>query len=461
MSNINFIYLKGVAAMLPIVEIPQFVQAYTTHFQDLFSPALFDHFQRYIAGLYISDRRNVEAINKLFVIEVKDQSSLNRFLTEYEWFPQALNQRRLTLLRQDAQTAPKRSGVLILDDTYNEKFGKHFEAIGKYFLPSKKYHALAHNVVTLHYADTVCDYPLEMKLYKQMDVDQALTDLKERGIKINEEVLSRRKTAGQKRAYLGQKIKQVEELRKKYKTKLDLGCELIDWAVEQGYKQTVVMDSWYTCKQVCEHISSKGLEWIGTVDEDEGIYWQGSWHNLGEWVKSRANKEFEQVDIKYGGDKESYYAGSWVCKIGKLGKVRLVASYREADRSDKVKLYVTGKLTWEKKAILGQRRRRWTVETSYEDVKGPLGFDEYEVRDEEGIKRHWYLVFAAYSASKEATAHGRKGNWVKDQLRTVGDVCREVRGEALASLIKYCMNQVTGGVQIEQLLGKVLVHLAR
>ncbi len=83
----------------------------------------------------------------------------------------------------------------------------------------------------------------------------------------------------------------------------------------------------------------------------------------------------------YRGEWECYWAGSWVAQVGKLGRVRLVASYKKEDRSDNPKFFTASKLTWERKHILQRRRRRWTVETSYEDVKGPLGFDEYEARD--------------------------------------------------------------------------------
>src|SRR5215211_4572823 len=81
--------------MIPIVEVPKFVHSYANGYKDLFSPALFDHFERYLSGLYVCERRNAQLINNAFVIEVKDQSSLNRFLTEYQWSTKQFNERRL------------------------------------------------------------------------------------------------------------------------------------------------------------------------------------------------------------------------------------------------------------------------------------------------------------------------------------------------------------------------------
>jgi hypothetical protein len=447
--------------MLPLVSVPAFVQEYAQQYQDLFSPGLYEHFARYLTGLYVCDRRNAQMINDAFVVQLKDQSSLNRFLTEYEWSTEQVNERRLKLLRADAQTRPRRNGTLPLDDTFNEKFGKHFDGIGKFFIPSKKHHAWAHNLVTLHYADAVCDYPLELALYEQMDVDEAVRLLDEHGVPYRPEVVARKKSDADRRRYLGPKLRSQAALAEMFPSKIQLACRLVDWAVEHEFTQPFVFDSWYTCKELCGHIQSCGREWIGTVDGTEGIYWYGRWHSLAEWVKTRPAQEFVRVQFTYRGEKETYWAGSWVTQVGKLGRVRVVASYKEEERSDSPKFFTASKLTWEVKHILQQRRRRWTVETAYEDVKGPLGFDEYEVRDSKAIKRHWYLVYCAYSASRAATAHGRFGKWVNDRLSTVGDVCRQVQGEGLAALVGFCVTQVQQGQEMDELLKQVLSHLAK
>ncbi len=99
--------------MLPIVEIPPFVTKYAEGYQDLFSPEQYEHFKRYLTGLLALENKTIQAINGAFVIEVKNQSSLNRFLTEYRWSASAINERRLELLRIDRVTTPKRHAVLI------------------------------------------------------------------------------------------------------------------------------------------------------------------------------------------------------------------------------------------------------------------------------------------------------------------------------------------------------------
>ena len=64
--------------MLPLVEIPEIVRHYAPFFTSVFSPVAFKQFQRYSSGLIVSENKTVEGINRIFVIDVRNQSSLNR-----------------------------------------------------------------------------------------------------------------------------------------------------------------------------------------------------------------------------------------------------------------------------------------------------------------------------------------------------------------------------------------------
>ncbi|MBI3300688.1 MAG: transposase, partial [Deltaproteobacteria bacterium] len=221
---------------------------------------------------------NFVAVNDI-VVQVKNQSSLHRFFTPYPWSATTVNERRLELLRQEPATSPKKPAVLILDDTHNEKYGRHFPLLGKWFIPSADRYGLSHNVVTLHYADRHVDYPLELRWYEQMDIDQSVRWLDEQGIKDRAEVLAGKKKESQKRHYLGAILKRVRcahpDWSVPYASKLDLACQLIDWAVAQGYHYPVVIDSWYTCKQLCDPSANPGLIYVGTVEPDDGVYLRG------------------------------------------------------------------------------------------------------------------------------------------------------------------------------------------
>ncbi|MEM6697970.1 MAG: hypothetical protein AAF599_06215, partial [Bacteroidota bacterium] len=84
--------------MMPLVSIPAVVVHYTSHFRSVFTDTDFDHFQRYLSGLIVSENKTIEGMNRLFVLEVKNQSTLNRFLSASTYDLTELNKARLSLV---------------------------------------------------------------------------------------------------------------------------------------------------------------------------------------------------------------------------------------------------------------------------------------------------------------------------------------------------------------------------
>ena len=103
--------------MIPLVEIPELVRHYAPFFQEVFSAEAFIEFERYISGLIVSENKTVDGINRLFVVESRNQSSLNRLLTESPFSLEELNAARLRLLDSLPGTQIKPKGVLGIDDT--------------------------------------------------------------------------------------------------------------------------------------------------------------------------------------------------------------------------------------------------------------------------------------------------------------------------------------------------------
>ncbi len=62
--------------MFPLVEFPTLVQHYAPFFQEVFSAEAFIEFKRYVSGLIVSENKTVDGINRLFVNESRNQSSL-------------------------------------------------------------------------------------------------------------------------------------------------------------------------------------------------------------------------------------------------------------------------------------------------------------------------------------------------------------------------------------------------
>ena len=146
--------------MLPLVAFPEMVEHYAPHFAAVFSPEALIQFKRYISGLIVSENKTVDGINRLFVHESRNQSSLNRLLTTSPAGVGEINQARLAMLDSVPGTRLKPTGVLSVDDTLLTHYGHHFEHIAKLYDHTQERYVWAHNLVTLHYSDEQTDYPV-------------------------------------------------------------------------------------------------------------------------------------------------------------------------------------------------------------------------------------------------------------------------------------------------------------
>ena len=75
---------------------------------------------------------------------------------------------------------------------------------------------------------------------------------------------------------------------------------------------------------------------------------------------------------------------------------------------------VSNRRDWTAHEIISLYLQRWPIETFYQDGKGHLGLDDYRMRTIEAIKKHWCLVFVAYSILH---LNQTKRDWNRSTLR--------------------------------------------
>lgn len=172
--------------MFPLVEFPELVQHYAPYFEEVFSAEAFVQFERYVSGLIVSGNKTVDGINRLFVFESRNQSSLNRLLTENPFSLGALGQARLTLLDSLPGTQMKRNGVLSVDNTRLVHYGEHLDQIACLKDPTTGCYVWAHDLVNLHYSDADTDYPVVFQLWKPTDAERLERGLVAAGIPLEE-----------------------------------------------------------------------------------------------------------------------------------------------------------------------------------------------------------------------------------------------------------------------------------
>jgi hypothetical protein len=406
--------------MFPLVEFPELVRHYASFFEDVFSAAAFIEFERYISGLIVSENKTVDGINRLFVVESRNQSSLNRLMTESPFSLATLNQARLGLLASLPGTRMKPRGVVSVDDTLLTHYGQDFEQIAKLFDHGTGSYVWAHDLVTLHYSDDDTDYPLLFELWKPVAVEQLEQGLRAAGVplKASKEVLKEsdpRKWRGYLLGVWQRRQKKYPQLRELYESKLIIAQNLLQqWVTEHpDQKLPVTFDNWFTQPAFCRFLDQRlKLPYVGTLAASDKVNLKTGQETLEDFA-ARLKQEhlerlqkgglpiFQRITIRYKGERETYYSYCNTHRIHNFGKQRLVINHRQADLTDNPVCLMSNRLVWQAPGITRIRRHRWPVEVYHEEGKAE-GLDQYQLRGFEAIQRHVALVAVVYSLLRAA-----------------------------------------------------------
>jgi len=327
--------------------------------------------------------------------EPVSQKSLNRFLTEYVWSPEELNDQRLRVLQDDPKMRWHGKGVIIIDDTLMKKTGKKIPGAGKLYEHTGNRFVHAQNIVTSHYADWRKHYPLSFRQYYKEDSKEAQ--------------------------------------RYGFKTKIQLAMELIDDAEERGVvAETYVADSWFLCKDIVDYIESHEKNWVIAAKSNLQMWDNNQWISLSEYAGQTPKKLYRRA---YAGG-EPYWVHTRTVKLKSLSrKVKLVVSY-DNEKLGGDPLFIVSNVTfWDRNRILRAYCLRHLIETFYRDAKQHLGLEGCQLRTLKGIQRHWTLVFTAYSILKQGVVGSSLCKWLNARLQTIGDGCRYAANQLLESLV--------------------------
>jgi hypothetical protein len=463
---------------VPLVEFPELVRHYTPFFVSVFSKQALIQFQRYVSGLIVSENKSVEGINRIFVHETRNQSSLNRLLNKSPFSVEELNRARLALLGSLPGTRLKPKGVLSVDDTLLTHYGWHFDEITYLFDPTTRAYVLAHNLVNLHYSDDQTDYPAFFALWKPADLERIEQGLRAAGVTIRESKLALKESEPRKwRQYLlglwrrHQNKPTVAEL---YESKLVIAKHLLEkWVAEHPeLKLPVTFDSWYTKPAFCRFIDQTlQLPYVGTLASDEKVELAAGTQTLKQFAKqlkqehldavaSDGKPVFHKIGISYKGEKETYYSYCHNHRIHNFGRKRLVINHTRADLSDDPIFLISNRLNWQATGITRIRRHRWPVEVYHEEGKAE-GLDQYQVRDFEAIYRHIALVAVTYSLLRAAQHDKALSNKLQRELKidlegSVPSWRRAVQAQALWSLALFIHAGLTRNLSLREIMAPLI-----
>jgi hypothetical protein len=234
-------------------------------------------------------------------------------------------------------------------------------------------------------------------------------------------------------------------------TKSARAIELIKAAVKSNVPlQIVLRDSWFLGQEVAEELARVEKEWVSllkknrnlevnsfTVRDAQGqkVALAGPHIKVEDLVPLIPRSAYTQVRI---GERDYWYFALNL-RVSGLGKVRIVISFANAELTGTYAVLVSNRTDWSAKKILETYVQRWPIETFYQDSKGHLGLDEYRMRTATAIKKHWCLVFVAYSflhlqclAASPSKRTGRA-----HPIKTIGEACRQQGQALIEKLIWY------------------------
>jgi len=363
-------------------------------FRPCFSKPQFRNFSTYTLGLIACEgKKNIDTINRCF-LNAKDQSSLNRFLTQSPWNLQKLEDKRLSMSRC-LPVDEGSTGYLLVDDTINRKTGKHMEEAGYHFDSAQGKAVWGHDIVTTHYVNGETEYPVRLSLYVKKE-----TCRKEQRV---------------------------------FKTKIQLAIEQIDaFTPPAGTNVVVAFDSWFFCRQIVEAVAAKGWDWVTQAESNRLVCLNGEETNVTALASGLLEKQFKTVKVKG----EEFSLCGFEVWMSKVGSVKLVVAKEKEE--DGFHFYVSNRLDWSAKQVLLAYKVRQSIDVFYRDAKQNLGLEAYQMRRGRGAIIHWHLAFNAYTLLALLRHSVSISSKISVRcLLTLGDVCRWVKNQCFRRLVDW------------------------
>ena len=437
---------------VPIVEYPEIVRQNEPQFEPLFANKnQIKHFCEYVTGLIAGDKATIQAINALF-LNKNDQSALNKFLTQAAWDEAELNHCRMRweLERLRRRPVSARAGRLIIDDTL-----AHHTQCGMAGLAYLLDHTVgrnvwAHDVITSYYLNRSDQFPVDFRLYLQFNRKYENAQLQKQA--------AQSRSQGDLQAYRQYltTLLSYHFRQQAYRPKAELAAELVQQAVQWELPFRVVLfDSWFLRWTLVSVLEQLHLDWVGGCPKNRKVLVGGYWYQLQEYIRTIPAEAYRPYRI----DAHLYWAFTKVLPMQNLQrqKVRIVATYEDQiNFANLPDFYATNRKDWEAKRILTTYLDRWPTETFNEDAKGNLGFEEYQLQNLQGIRRHWYLSFVAYSLLGDQGHPGRSRWAVRGHFQSSGQRCQAVVDELLGHLVRWIARHLQQGETPDHILHTLL-----
>lgn len=382
----------------------RFIEKFLAHFNSAFSTKhQISAFREFIYAMFTDYKRmSLAAIANNTAMNYQ---KLQYFFSESHWNAQELNDIRIKILQNQRTTKANNKGVLAIDDTACPKpYAEKTEGASVQYCGCLGKEENANVAVASCFVSNSKHFPVDFKSYLPITTPNP----------------------------------------KNFKSKLDLAKELISEAKDKKVPfSSVVVDSWYTSTDLIEFVSSQGLSLVAEVKINRSIFFTHpqtkQWRYLtGDkiipLIKQFYPHKLKTVNIPQtsGADKSILYY-SFKSKLRdcstEVQVIFLFDKWSEHDDKDVHILISTG-LNMPVRSVILTYLLRWGIEESFRELKDTFCFDQYQVRHQEQIQKHWIMSFLAWTLAYWIKQNGCLSKILNEPPQTIGEY-----KQAIASLI--------------------------
>ncbi len=339
-----------------VLPYPEEILQQLNVFRPRFTKPQFNNFCQLTSGIILSSYSAVSRISQMF--QVRDQSSLNRFLTESPWNEKPV---KTTLHKMIFRTIPNLN-IFIGDDTLSEKpFARKMQGAASQYSSMQKRNVNGHSIVTCGYHHENGFVPFDSQLYYPQQT--------------------------------------VQKLGYTFQTKNDIMCQKITAANKVHKPGIMLLDSWYSNDQVLGKLHELGIHYVTQIKSNRNVTMRRRKRHIANHAKDIDLANYILLSLHENLFRVHETEGF----ISKLGTVKIVICQMllENEKHEKywsdLNYIITDMLKLFVKEVIELYLKRFSIEVFHREAKQQLGLDAYQLCNIRGIERYLFLVLLAYA----------------------------------------------------------------
>ena len=428
----------------PMICLSDVLRKYLELFRSCFSRRQWKYFVTVLLGLLDYEGRHTLKGLLQAVWDQVSLSGLSRFLSRWPWQPEALarswqadfhaemsapvqaehtRQRAARPKRPGRPQATSVTGYLVLDDSVHEKpKGRKMGGLGRHYSSTEKKVVTGHCLFTSLYLLLGRRCPLLPRLYRQKAV--------------------------------------CEREGVPFQSKVDLAvAEIESFQPPPNTHTHVLVDSWYHCRRVRRAAARRGWDLSGGLKSNRWMRINTAagdpeWLQLSAYAASLEAADWVEATwpAQEGGHKVYVHAvRTWVRKLGPT--LVLITRYSLEQPLAQARYWGSTLIDADTQTVMDILALRWGIETLFEDYKGLLGSDHYQVMSATAIVRFWTLVscLACFLDKQRAGLQAERSG----EHLTWGDARRAIQDEHQRNLLVWFEDQFRSGITAGQLCARL------